>query len=90
MYNHEYLHYSTHLNHKVKENEVFFQADYKDGKILIKLIDKHQRAPELEASHEKELHVIVVNNDLSEYKHFHPEKIDGSVHVYPFVISVTT
>ncbi|WP_440718918.1 hypothetical protein [Exiguobacterium sp. 22311] len=70
--NHEH-----HHNHsKSTENEVFVNAAYENGKLFIELQDKNQKAPELEVSHEKDLHLIVVSEDLSEYKHLHPVQTD--------------
>ncbi|STO53164.1 hypothetical protein [Exiguobacterium aurantiacum] len=66
-----------HGHHHMKnltENEVSVEAKYEFGKISIELKDQHQQAPELEVSHEKEFHLILVNEDLTEYRHLHPFK----------------
>ncbi|MFS0593189.1 hypothetical protein AB1L05_16505 [Cytobacillus horneckiae] len=46
---------------------------YTNGEITIELKDKNNHFPELEVSHEKLMHLIVVSSDLKEYHHLHPE-----------------
>lgn len=66
-------HNHHHQGHQQStESEVFVNASYENGKIYVELQDKNQEAPELEVSHEKEFHLIVVSEDLSKYKHLHP------------------
>jgi len=79
--NHEH-----HHNHsKSTENEVFVNAAYENGKLFIELQDKNQKAPELEVSHEKDLHVIVVSEDLSEYKHLPLVHLGSLLSVNPII-----
>jgi hypothetical protein len=50
------------------------KVSYANGVITIELKDKNNHVPELEVSHEKYMHFIVVSSDLKEYHHLHPEK----------------
>ncbi len=72
--------HNKHEDHKNMENEVFVQAAYEDGKVQVKLTDEHNQAPELELNHEKELHLIVIREDLSDYLHLHPEEVGAGVY----------
>lgn len=59
-------------------SEVTPKVFYANGEITIELKDKNNHVPELEVSHEKNMHFIVVSSDLKEYHHLHPEnKGDG-------------
>lgn len=69
--NHEHHH---HGHHDQVPTEVFTNVTYTDGKLLIEIKDDKGNVPRLSISHEKEIHVIVVSNDLTVYKHIHPEK----------------
>ncbi|MGX6444984.1 hypothetical protein ACWM35_17365 [Neobacillus sp. K501] len=49
---------------------------YDDGKISITIKDGNGKSVnELEINHEKLLHLIVVNENLDQYYHLHPEKV---------------
>lgn len=63
----------NHHGHQV-DPEVKTNVTYNDGKVFIKLEDDKGNPPELTIQHEKEMHFIVVSNDLEEYYHLHPEK----------------
>lgn len=71
-------HHAEHHHHHHKtvqgESDVTANVTYDDGVITIQLKDKNGNAPELEISHEKEMHLIVVSADLQEYYHGHPDK----------------
>lgn len=69
-YNHNHHH---HHNHRV-ESEVKTHVTYKNGTVLIKLEDNNGYPPELTILHEKEMHFIIVSNDLEKYYHLHPEE----------------
>jgi flagellar basal body-associated protein FliL len=72
--NHQHSH-QDHENHGANTNsEVTPKVSYANGAITIELIDNSNDAPELEVSHEKYMHLIVVSSDLKEYHHLHPEK----------------
>ncbi|WP_227994992.1 hypothetical protein [Oceanobacillus sp. CFH 90083] len=62
-----------HHNHQ-EESEVKTNVTYNDEKISIELEGHEGAAPELAVEHEKEMHFIMVSNDLEEYYHLHPEK----------------
>ncbi|WP_160720588.1 hypothetical protein [Bacillus sp. USDA818B3_A] len=64
-----------HENHGANTtSEVTPKVSYANGEITIELKDKNNHVPELEVSHEKYMHFIVVSSDLKEYHHLHPEK----------------
>lgn len=53
-------------------SEVNVDVGYQDHVITIDLKDVNNRAPQLEISHEKVMHLIVVSADLEDYYHLHP------------------
>jgi hypothetical protein len=64
-----------HGNHEINTtSEVTANVSYANGVITIQLKDKNNHVPELEVSHEKNMHFIVVSSDLKEYHHLHPEE----------------
>lgn len=65
-------HHQHHNNHGV--NDVHPEVTYSQGTLVIELKDKHGDVPELQVSHEKIMHLIVMRADLSQYHHLHPEK----------------
>ncbi|WP_338787217.1 hypothetical protein [Metabacillus sp. FJAT-53654] len=78
----------AHENHSANTiSEVTPKVSYANGEITIELKDKNNNVPELEVSHEKYMHFIVVSSDLKEYHHIHPEKTgDG---IYKQKVSLT-
>ncbi|MGI2293363.1 hypothetical protein [Paenibacillus sp. GXUN7292] len=67
-------HYTEHYQLEPSDNEVTADAFYLKDELLIELKDFTDQAPELEPSHDKLMHVIVVSSDLQQYFHLHPEK----------------
>lgn len=67
-------------------SEVTSKVSYTNGEIIIELKDKNNHIPELEVSHEKLMHLIVVSSDLKEYYHLHPEEKNG-VYSQKFILS---
>ncbi len=66
---------SHHQHHSASaDSEVTPIVSYANGELTIELKDKNNHAPELEVSHEKYMHLIVVSSDLKEYHHLHPEQ----------------
>jgi hypothetical protein len=59
--------------HKV-ESEVKTSVAYENNEIVITLEDETGAAPELAVEHDKEMHFIIISNDLEAYYHVHPEK----------------
>lgn len=58
------------------EGEVNTTLNYENGKIVISLQDDTGKpVNELEINHEKLLHLIIVNEELDQYYHLHPEKV---------------
>lgn len=55
-------------------SEVTPKVSFASGEITIELKDKNNHVPELNVSHEKYMHLIVVSSDLKEYYHLHPEQ----------------
>lgn len=72
-------HNHYHHDHQV-ESEVKTNVTYKDGKVFIRLKDDNGIPSELAVQHEKEMHFIIVSNDLEEYYHLHPEKEQQGVY----------
>ncbi|GAB2562903.1 hypothetical protein [Gracilibacillus alcaliphilus] len=67
-------HHDHHHHEHAVESEIKVGVTYHDGKIAIALEGKKGTAPELVLAHEKEMHFIMVSNDLEAYYHLHPEK----------------
>ncbi|MEW9676810.1 hypothetical protein ABRT01_11590 [Lentibacillus sp. L22] len=65
----QHHHHESHVESEVKTN-----VTYNNGKVFIELEDDTGNPPELAIQHEKEMHFIMVSNDLEEYYHLHPEK----------------
>ncbi|MBT2700703.1 hypothetical protein J7E79_25530 [Bacillus sp. ISL-40] len=76
---------SGHSNHRAtSESEVVTNVKYEEGLISIDLKDKDQNSPELEISHEKIMHLIIVSADLKDYYHLHPEEKGNGVYTLKF------
>jgi hypothetical protein len=70
-----------HSSHAVQtESEVVTNVKYEDGLIVIDVKDKDQNSPELEISHEKIMHLIIVSAELEGYYHLHPEDKGNGVY----------
>lgn len=65
--------HNHHHGHNV-ESVIKTNVTYNDGRVFIELEDDNETPPELAIQHEKEMHFIIVSNDLEEYYHLHPEK----------------
>lgn len=61
-------------NEHLKKSEINTNIEYNDGIISIELKDGFNNPPKLEIMHEKEMHFIIVSNNLKTYLHLHPEK----------------
>ncbi|RWR12584.1 hypothetical protein QNH23_16580 [Siminovitchia fortis] len=80
---HQHSHHE-HGNHGTNTaSEVIPKVSYANGEITIELKDKNGHVPELEVSHEKHMHLIVVSTDLKEYYHVHPEKKAEGIYQLP-------
>ncbi|MCU6600294.1 hypothetical protein OCO53_07455 [Peribacillus frigoritolerans] len=76
---------SGHSDHVGQlENELVTNVKYKEGLIVIDVKDKDQNSPELEISHEKIMHLIIVSADLEDYYHVHPEDKGNGVYTLKF------
>ncbi len=64
-------HHGSHESYEM--SEVSPGVIYKDGEILIELKDQDGSVPELDVSHEKIMHLVVISSDLNAYHHLHPE-----------------
>lgn len=74
-------HNSEHVGHGTNEkSEVSPKVSYGNGEITIALKDNNNNVPELEVSHEKLMHLVVVSSDLKAYHHLHPEEKDNGVY----------
>src|SRR5690625_1951234 len=69
--NMDHQHHGSHGSHEM--SEVSPDVTYKNEELLIELKDKDGNVPELEVSHEKMMHLVVISSDLSAYHHLHPE-----------------
>lgn len=75
------MNHDGHSNEEAQHNdhgsnsysEVQTDVTYDDGQVVIGLEDEEGNIPELEETHEKLMHLIVVSKDLEEYVHLHPE-----------------
>lgn len=81
--------HSKHNHHHAHhgESEISIDVTYNNGKILIKLEDDNGIPPKLAIQHEKEMHFIIVSNDLEEYYHLHPEKEKQGLYVVKQVLT---
>lgn len=63
-------------NHEYHSNKPEIKANvvYRDGNIEITLEDEFNNAPLLDTMHEKEMHFVLVSNDMEKYYHLHPQK----------------
>ncbi|MGE7902834.1 hypothetical protein ACQKNS_00295 [Peribacillus sp. NPDC094092] len=74
--------HSDHVAHS--ESEVVTNVKYEKGIITIDVKDKKQNSPNLEISHEKIMHLIIVSADLEDYYHLHPEEKGNGVYTLNF------
>lgn len=58
------------------QNEVSIDIDYKNTILTIDVKDVANGPLELEKTHEKWMHLIIVSEDLNEFHHLHPEIVD--------------
>lgn len=76
---------SGHSDHgATSKSEVVTNVKYEGGLISIDLKDKDQNSPELDISHEKIMHLIIVSSDLKDYYHLHPEEKGNGVYTLNF------
>lgn len=76
---------SGHSDHGAQsESEVVTNVKYEEGFINIDVKDQDQNSPELEISHEKIMHLIIVSADLEDYYHLHPEEKGNGVYTLKF------
>lgn len=69
---HKHEHEHEH-GHEI-DSEVKTDVSYDNEELVISLEDDTGAAPELAVEHEKEMHFILISNDLEDYYHLHPEK----------------
>ncbi|WHY59185.1 hypothetical protein [Peribacillus simplex] len=74
--------HSDHVAHS--ESEVVTNVKYEKGIITIDVKDKNQNSPNLEISHEKIMHLIIVSADLEDFYHLHPEEKGNGVYTLKF------
>ncbi|HLR22939.1 MAG TPA: hypothetical protein VK100_04355 [Pseudogracilibacillus sp.] len=77
------MNHSKHNHHHGNnvEPEIKTNVTYDNGKILIKVEDNIGNPPVLAVQHEKEMHFIIVSNDLEKYYHLHPTKEQPGLYV---------
>lgn len=74
-------HHHNHMQGDPAASEVTATVSYSEGTITIKLEDDEGHAPELAIAHEKDMHIIIVSEDLKEYHHVHSEAKGKGVYV---------
>lgn len=67
-------------HHAMKASDINTTVSYKGKEhiLSVHLEDPNGKAPELNATHEKLMHLIVVSEDLNEYYHLHPIQKNAS------------
>lgn len=65
-----------HVHHDTTLSEVDTDVSYEDGVLRIELSDELGEAPELLENHTKQMHLIIVSNDLEDFIHLHPEQLE--------------
>lgn len=73
-------HHHNHHHHQ-GESEITPVVSYDQGKLTIEIKDNNGYIPELQTSHEKHMHLIIMSSDLQDYYHLHPEKHTEGVYV---------
>ncbi|MCM3763047.1 hypothetical protein M3212_20170 [Alkalihalobacillus oceani] len=85
---HHHDYHNEHADHGANEiSEVTPQVSYDTGVITIELKDKNNEVPELDVSHEKNMHLIIVSSDLKEYYHLHPKEKNSGAYSQEFTLS---
>ncbi|MDF0728880.1 hypothetical protein PY093_19905 [Cytobacillus sp. S13-E01] len=74
---HEHSNEHDHHLTNVVKSEVNVSISYENEKLSIQVADNNGNAPSLGLTHEKEMHLIVVSNDLIEFYHLHPKKVNN-------------
>src|SRR5699024_8493325 len=69
-------HQGNHHDSKAK-NDIKVNISYSNMVLSVSLTDNEGKVPELELTHEKLLHLIIVSEDLNEYFHLHPAQKDN-------------
>ncbi|SDJ15590.1 hypothetical protein [Natribacillus halophilus] len=62
------------------DSEIHTNVSYNDGEVRVQLEDVYGAVPELEKNHEKEMHLIIVSNDLESFIHLHPKRVENGVY----------
>lgn len=71
---HNHAHHHTSDKEKL-QNEISVTINYTKNLLNIDLKDNQNNAPQLEISHEKEFHLIIISTDLKKFLHLHPTNI---------------
>lgn len=68
-----------HQHHEMDENlpEVQVTTTYNSGTVTVKVRDSHDMAVNLEETHEKRMHLVIVSADLETFLHVHPVENDS-------------
>ncbi|QQK81923.1 hypothetical protein HUG20_09265 [Salicibibacter cibi] len=73
-----------HQHHQTDgASDVHTDVSYNDGEVRIQLEDVDGNVPKLEETHEEEMHLIIVSNDLEDYIHLHPEREEDGIYTVP-------
>jgi len=68
-------------HHAVEASEVSASISYTSNQLQIGLLDPNNAPPQLQLTHEKYMHLIVVSEDLKQYLHLHPTQMEDGVYV---------
>lgn len=68
-------------------SEIETNVSYKNKQIQIELADEAGEAPSLLENHEKEMHLIVVSEDLEDFIHLHPEQEEAGRYLAETVLN---
>ncbi|MGS2780460.1 hypothetical protein ACVBAX_24580 [Robertmurraya sp. GLU-23] len=82
--------HSTHSHHHIPDvirDEIETSISYREGTVKIQLLDDEGNSPQLELTHEKMMHLIIVSDDLSEFHHLHPLKVNANDYTANILLS---
>ncbi|MDG5788515.1 hypothetical protein QA612_13590 [Evansella sp. AB-P1] len=79
-------HNNEHESHNFGDSEIAIHLQHDNDMIIVDVRDMEGNAPELVVTHEKLMHLILLSNDLEDYYHFHPEKVEKGSFVQEFIL----
>ena len=67
--------HKRHNENHSEFSEVKVEANYHNGYITVQVTDDEGKIVELEKTHEKQMHLIIVSKDLETFLHVHPNEL---------------